>query len=284
MTFFRVDKKRKIYYSTFGNLTGLGFSDLNDWNEFLTDAKLETKDFTIDLILDAQNGRYGSDPDPFNPLEPGVTIYNRDDKDQLSFIQNIPWAALFAKKVYHYAYRIFFMKHLEGQLQHFTDPRHHLFQRGYIGVTSRQPLLRFIEHGDLANKNQGSFFHQTWYNLFGMNVHIIPIFMIVGGSSTRQGIFNIEENLVDTYLNGTLMPNGLNAIRGGMAGIRELWKLGIIADRKIPTPEERDEAEQRVPSKPHLVRGFWRQNMNWDTGEVYKTWVNPHWRSLPKVT
>lgn len=147
-------------------------------------------------------------------------------------------------------------------------------RRGYVGITKRSPFERYKEHQAKARTNTGSLLHTAWHAIMAAHPRVYPVFQICGHADTLERAYEMEEELV---ARGTLAPQGLNAIPGGMAGIRELHKLGALGRcGKTPTPGERDRAietiERNSPAA-HYRRAHVRRLASDRTTFVNGCWV-----------
>lgn len=155
--------------------------------------------------------------------------------------------------------------------------------RGYVGMTSRiNPLIRFDEHYSDVRNGKGHLLHKAWRSLME-TTDITVQFTLVSNPNSRQSAFDIEEHLVDDL--GTLAPNGLNVIPGGMKGIKELWRLGLLAKHEKATDENRAKAltlleDKRSPVSAHYRSGHIRRLPS--TCAMTTTWVSPCWVGLKK--
>jgi hypothetical protein len=148
-------------------------------------------------------------------------------------------------------------------------------RRGYVGITKRSPFERYKEHQDKARKNTGSLLHTAWHAILAAHPRVYPVFQICGHAETLEQAYAAEEELV---ARGTLAPQGLNAIPGGMAGIQMLHTLGALAQRgKIVSLTQRDralEAAERNAPATHYRRAHVRRLTPERTTFVNGCWVN----------
>lgn len=145
---------------------------------------------------------------------------------------------------------------------------------GYIGITKRGLYERYKEHEAKARANSGSLLHTAWHALKANHPKAYPVLQLVGHSETLADAYAAEELAVASM---TLAPRGLNAIPGGEAGIRELYKLGLLVKReKLPTAGERDRAladlERNTPAA-HYRRAHIRRLSAERTTFVNGCWV-----------
>lgn len=146
-------------------------------------------------------------------------------------------------------------------------------RRGYVGITKRNPYERYKEHEAKARTNQGSLLHTAWRALLVAHPRVYPVFQITGHAETLEEAYQAEEELV---ARATLAPLGLNAIAGGLAGIRELHRLGVLAMRdKLLSADARDRAVEEVERNSpaaHYRRAHIRR-----LGPERTTFVNGCW-------
>lgn len=165
---------------------------------------------------------------------------------------------------------------------HFTEQTSEPLRRGYVGITKRWFFQRFLEHENKAKTNTGFLFHSVWHTLWREGVRFHPSIQICGSAHTLKEIYDMEEHAVEKY---TLAPLGLNAIPGGMAGIRMMHKLRLLNSLKVGV-EDRDAAIER------LQRGGFAHGSpcaHYRKGHLRKlpderlTWVSPCWVNLKEV-
>lgn len=150
--------------------------------------------------------------------------------------------------------------------------------RGYFGITKRGYMTRFWEHFDKAKNNTGYLFHSVWHSLLKEKIQMYPAVQITGTANSLKEIYQLEENLVGEL---TLTPMGLNAIPGGMAGIKMMHELRLLNSTKVGI-EERDEAlialQQRTHAHgspcAHYRRGHMRKLDSEKLTFVKPCWVN----------
>ncbi len=150
--------------------------------------------------------------------------------------------------------------------------------KGYVGITSREnPFDRFREHRSKAENGSGHLLHKAWAEITKITDVIVQFTLVVDAESRAQ-IFELEEAFVDTI--GTIAPHGLNVIPGGMKGIQELWKLGLLARHEKPTDHNLDRALTRLESERSPVTAHYRRGHIRHLSGHYKnrtTWVSPCW-------
>lgn len=153
----------------------------------------------------------------------------------------------------------------------------------YIGITKRNPFLRLREHQQDAAAGRGHLLHKAWNALLRRGQLGIVNFTIVGEYKTLELAYAAEEALVDEH---TLAPKGLNAIPGGMKGIRMMHQLRLLHGTSQISVEDRDRALVRLEGPhdrnspcAHYRTGHFR---NLPTGKL--TWVSPCWVNPPKLT
>jgi hypothetical protein len=151
--------------------------------------------------------------------------------------------------------------------------------RGYIGITKRGYMTRFNEHHEKAISNTGYLLHSVWHSLLKEGINMNPVIQIGGTADNLKEIYDMEEEAVDKY---TLTPKGLNAIPGGMAGIKMMHELRLLNSTKVGV-SERDAALEALQQRTyahgspctHYRRGHMRKL---ETGKL--TYVKPCWVNL----
>lgn len=148
-------------------------------------------------------------------------------------------------------------------------------RRGYVGITKRSPFERYKEHESKAFTNTGSLLHTAWHAILTAHPQVYPVFQICGHAENLEQAYAAEEELV---ARGTLAPQGLNAIPGGMAGIRALHILGALGRRgTMPSLADRERAldeVERVAPAAHYRRAHVRRLSAERTTFVNGCWVN----------
>ena len=192
--------------------------------------------------------------DKYNEAELNSKLQRNEMIDGLSFCSlifslDINWLMMREfQKVKYFLYQIYFTTKSEGhtKLDKKTLDR---LRHGYIGITSRNIVTRFIEHLRLAQSNSGSMLHSVWHSMMAYD-DIVPILTLAGIGPDLDFIYQMEEDLVEQH---SLAPVGLNAIPGGWAGIKMLHTLGLTNKRKMKliTPEDRDDALTRLERLNH---------------------------------
>jgi hypothetical protein len=164
----------------------------------------------------------------------------------------------------------------------FTEETSLPLRRGYIGITGRWFFTRFLEHEKKARMGEGFLFHSAWNMLLKENVSFHPTVQICATADTLKEIYAMEEEAVAKF---TLAPLGLNAIPGGMAGIRMMHELRLLNSLKVGV-DERDAAIERLQKGgfahgspcAHYRRGHMRK-----LADEKLTWVSPCWVNLKEM-
>jgi hypothetical protein len=132
----------------------------------------------------------------------------------------------------------------------------------YVGITSRNWLLRLNEHLGEMRRGSRKRFHTAWRESLGMK-DIYFLSCLIDINLTYEDAMNWEEQGVDKIAYG---PNGLNMIPGGFKGLKLLHELGISARLNLSL-EERDKAIaeyiRRNPRKgiPHpFMAELWKDD------------------------
>jgi hypothetical protein len=151
--------------------------------------------------------------------------------------------------------------------------------RGYIGITKRGYLTRFTEHEEKARSNTGYLLHSVWHSLLQEDIEMNPVIQIGATADTLKEIYALEEEAVEKM---TLTPKGLNAIPGGMAGIRMMHELRLLTSTKVGV-DERDTALEALQQKAH---GHGSPCAHYRRGHMRKlesgrlTYIKPCWVNL----
>jgi hypothetical protein len=178
--------------------------------------------------------------------------------------------------LYHIRFKV------SSEESRFTEDSIKPLQHGYVGITKRGILTRFVEHGDKARTNTGSLLHSVWHQLSAQNIAMNPVIQISGTADSLGKIYQMEEDMVAQY---TLAPMGLNAIPGGMAGIKMMHKLRLLTSTKVGV-DERDAAIERLQQGgfehgspcTHYRKGHYRK-----LADNRLTWVSPCWVNLKET-
>lgn len=181
-------------------------------------------------------------------------------------------------------YRLRFEGRYDADNDPIAHPSFDPIRLGYVGMTGQRPLDRFRQHMAKASRGEGYALHRAWSALLRAEIGVVPSFQICAVAKTKSECFDVEEQAVDEL--GSLIPNGLNVIRGGMAGVRELWKLGALSVRGPLTVGSRDAAlealeDSRNPVSAHYRSGHIRRLPHGKQKQF--TWVNPCWVGLKSV-
>ncbi len=150
---------------------------------------------------------------------------------------------------------------------------------GYFGITKRNYMTRFSEHYEKARNNTGYLFHSIWHNLLREKIVMYTAVQICGTADSLKKIYELEEELVGEL---TLTPKGLNAIPGGMAGIRMMHELRLLNSTRVGI-EERDNALVALQQKAH---GHGSPCAHYRRGHMRKlesgrlTYIKPCWVNL----
>jgi hypothetical protein len=187
------------------------------------------------------------DQEKFNKAVSQNKIVDLSGFTELQFAVDINWLMMREfQKVKYFLYRIYFQNRSETKLDKKTLAR---LAQGYVGITSRNIVIRFNEHLRHAKNNTGSMLHSVWHSMMGYE-EIVPRLELLGIGGDLDFIYQMEE---ETVALATLAPLGLNAIPGGWAGIKMLHTLGLTNKRKIKliTPEDRDEALTKLERLNH---------------------------------
>ncbi len=179
--------------------------------------------------------------------------------------------------IYHIRFKV------DSNDPRFTEESVKPLQHGYIGITKRDIMTRLREHGYKAETNTGSLLHSVWHQLVAQGILMHPVIQLSGTADSLRKIYDLEEEAVAKY---TLAPMGLNAIPGGMAGIRMMHQLRLLNGTKVGVAE-RDAAIERLQrggfehGSPcaHYRKGHYRK-----LPSERLTWVSPCWVNLKEIS
>jgi hypothetical protein len=178
--------------------------------------------------------------------------------------------------IYHIRFKI------SDKDERFTDETSEPLRRGYIGITKRGFMTRFAEHGDKARNNTGFLFHSVWHFLLQEKIKMHPVIQLCGSAETLKEVYEMEEDAVQRF---TLTPLGLNAIAGGMAGIRMMHKLRLLHSLKVGVGER--DAALEVLQRGDFAHGspcaHYRKGHMRKLAENRLTYVKPCWVNLKEV-
>ena len=165
-----------------------------------------------------------------------------------------------------------------------TDEEDESFQQlrnGYIGITKRSPVVRFKEHLTKAQKGTGSILHNAWSGLMRIQIPFHPVFRVFDmRPKTLEEVYAREELLVARH---SLAPKGLNAIPGGMAGIKMMHELRLLNSANPVSIEQRDRvlAEYMARSTAgHSKAAHFRSGHVRRLSDERTTWVRSCWVNL----
>jgi hypothetical protein len=157
----------------------------------------------------------------------------------------------------------------------------------YIGMTKQGWQRRFAQHMSSARKGSKTYFHRALRDHYPRAVTVQHRILAV--LDTEDAAQDVEELFVDGvqeghewyegymldfqdkrlehWVFGTLYPKGLNMIRGGKAGLKDLHKMGafekntpITADAKEDTLMRRLAADQRLGTPNPLLAAHWQND------------------------
>lgn len=219
----------------------------------------EVQDSFLEVTI--RKNDYTPDEDPF-------------DHSQISYRINIPIVTMLQTSGNYSIYCIAF--DIDDDDSAFDQLR-----SGYIGITKRAPLSRLKEHIIKVDRGRGSIVHKAWRALLDSGMPFSPVFRIFDmRSKTLEQVYEREEALVAQH---TLTPKGLNAIPGGMAGIRMMHELRLLSDdTKQVHIEKRDAAiellmdreKQQGVKATHFRSGHVRKLASGKNTWVRACWVN----------
>lgn len=123
----------------------------------------------------------------------------------------------------------------------------------YYGITGRPPFLRFQEHWSSAKAGSHLLFHKKIREVYSSCKTVQHT--VISSGLTREQALDTEEYLVSKY---SLFPNhenGMNMIPGGLEGIRQMHKLGILKTKDTIEPDLRDKLIQEF-LEHHPLKGI----------------------------
>jgi hypothetical protein len=107
----------------------------------------------------------------------------------------------------------------------------------YVGVTTRSWQARWAEHRRAVERGSPLLFHRKLSEeLEAKRVSYIH-HKVMGVTDDVEVLYATEESLVEEHWKD---DRRLNMIPGGKSGLRYLRENGMLADRVIPMPDERD--------------------------------------------
>lgn len=134
----------------------------------------------------------------------------------------------------------------------------------YAGVTSRHWLTRMEEHIRGIRTGEPKLFYNAWRLFSEQDKPVIFRSSLAIVNADYEAIMAWEEAAVDKYMEE---GRSVNAIPGGLEGIRELHKLGLLADKDSRDIAARDQAVnvfQRLNPRagiPNLLlRDLWKDD------------------------
>ena len=252
---------------------GRHWAAVNYWSDnHLRDFTcLSDRIFSCGENADGSPGGFRQTPTHYDGKSCISVAHRETHSSPMTLRRMIPVELLFGKDVEEYSlYWVRFMT--TGDLLDTT--LRSVLNAGYIGVTKRPPLERFKEHRRDADRQGGHLLHNVWSSLTRSGITFVPDFTLIRTAKTQVEIYDLEETYVAKY---SLNPRGLNAIPGGMAGIRMLHQLGLCAHRNVGI-DERDRAIARLASgkkAAHFRAGHIRKL---PTEKI--TWVSPCWVNM----
>ncbi|MDT3335758.1 hypothetical protein Q4Q49_10645 [Shewanella sp. SP1S1-7] len=132
----------------------------------------------------------------------------------------------------------------------------------YVGITSRNWLIRMKEHIRGIESGENKKFYNSWRH-FAKNERVDFMSELIVANQSYDDIMAWEEARVDIEM---AEGRALNMIPGGFKGIRELHKLGVL-NKERPTLKERltaiEAAERANPRSgvPNLlISELWKED------------------------
>lgn len=153
------------------------------------------------------------------------------------------------------------------------------FRTGYIGITRKHPAERFIQHRTEMRGGRGYLLHHGWRSLLSLGCDVSVTLQVLGSARTLTEIYQMEEDAVREH---TLVPKGLNAIPGGMEGIRRLHELRLLSNRSQVDPSIRDAALSVLETERSAACAHYRKGHIRHLSPERVTWVKPCWVNLDK--
>ncbi|WP_197077598.1 hypothetical protein [Hyphomicrobium sp. 99] len=107
----------------------------------------------------------------------------------------------------------------------------------YVGVTTRSWQLRWAEHRRAIEAGSPLLFHRKLRDELAAGRVTYIHHKVMGITDDLEALYSAEEAIVEGHW---IDARRLNMIPGGKSGLRYLRENGMLADRVVPMPDERD--------------------------------------------
>ena len=157
----------------------------------------------------------------------------------------------------------------------------------YVGMTKQGWQKRFAQHMSSARRGSKTYFHRALRDHYprantvqhrilavldtedaAQDVEELYVDGIQEGDEWYESyMLEFKDRKAEQFVFGTLYPKGLNMIRGGKAGLKDLHKMGafekntpITADAKEDALMRRLAADQRLGTPNPLLAAHWQND------------------------
>jgi len=107
----------------------------------------------------------------------------------------------------------------------------------YVGVTTRSWQKRWAEHRRAVDSGSPLLFHRKFRDERDAGRITYVHHRVMGVTDDLEALYNSEEFLVEGHWSD---ERRLNMIPGGKSGLRYMREHGMLSDKVIPMPDERD--------------------------------------------
>jgi len=107
----------------------------------------------------------------------------------------------------------------------------------YVGVTTRSWQARWSEHRRAIGAGSSLLFHRTLRDETNAGRVTYIHHKVMGITDDLDALYSAEERLVEGHWSDA---RRLNMIPGGKSGLKYLRENGMLSERNVPLPDERD--------------------------------------------
>jgi hypothetical protein len=132
----------------------------------------------------------------------------------------------------------------------------------YVGVTTRSWQKRWMEHRRAMESGSPLLFHRTLREELAAKRVTYIHHKVMGVTEDLEALYATEQSLVEGHWADA---RRLNMIPGGKSGLKYLRENGMLAERVVPLPDERD----------RLVEGWLREHPR---KGLPAPWVSDKWK------